>query len=170
MRFFVRISRVPIDINRRSAPYTRYTSSLWHAIQALAECLITCMSHHSSINHIDPLRCARSFPFASTSEIPKRHSLIGLGRVLPCSQCHPNWPCRDHVGHCGPGYMVPSAAKFNLQIIRHNLWYSLHPGEWFFRCATTSSGVGRCRQCLRGCYRVGDCGNTYSHQPTLISE
>ena len=114
VRFFVRISRAPIDIIRRSVSYVRYTSSLWHAIQALAECLITCMSHHSSINYIDLLHCARSFPFAGTSENSKRHSLIGLGRVLPCSQRHPNRPRCDHVGHCGPGYMVPSAEKFDL--------------------------------------------------------
>jgi hypothetical protein len=64
--------------------------------------------------YIDPLRCACSFPFAGTSENPKRHSRIGLGRVLPCSKCHPNWPCRDHVGSRGPGYVVPSAEQSDL--------------------------------------------------------
>lgn len=51
VRFLVRICIALIDIISRASSYTRYTSSFWHAIQALAECLITCMSHRPSFGY-----------------------------------------------------------------------------------------------------------------------
>jgi hypothetical protein len=149
--------------------YTPYTSAIWHAIQAVAECSITCTSHSSSYGSIDPLTPTQSVPFAGTSAVQKRYCCIRLGRALPCSQCHPNWLSRDYLGHCGLSDVVPFAEGGSLPNFRHNIWRSVHPGEWFPCCAMSPKGE-HFRPCLRRSCREGDCGSTCSHQASSISK
>lgn len=117
-------------IIRRSSSYAKYTSSVWRAIQAIAECLITCKSRCFYYQGcIGPSSPARSFPRTITPEVPKRCSRIRLSRALHYSQCHPNRLARNCLGHRSSCDMVPSASGVNVQNFRHNLWFGVRTGE-----------------------------------------
>ena len=116
---------------------------MWHTVQAVAECFITCTSLHysSTLTYIDiPLD---SFPCSRASEIQEWSPRVRQGHQLPCPYHHPNWGPRHSVGDRRTGDMVPFVAtNISLQTRGSNIWHCIHPCGLFLICLTTSFKKG----------------------------